>query len=320
MKNRILALALIGILGLVVSACAPRPSGGETAAMAGDDELVVDVPSLVIDVAADGSASIGGFDIEVLTGQSVNFPADPVQNLTSANVQHIGIDMHPTGMTLRVNGLPFLGSLKYDSDSLGNISSILSDLGQGSAMAGLGDLAPVIGVLTPILDKLGVGVIVKFPVSEGNEALPLLMAPVGDTMGDIENFLTSVEQTPRISVPIFIAEDGSWSVGELNQALVEGLLDAQGTLGLPPATVSMMSAGGISVLQISTTEDGLAVSINGYGLPVFTWNNGEVESLMTLQQSSSAMAGIGEVLGLVGNVLPLLQVSEVTITLVFPSM
>lgn len=313
-------LALIGILGLVVSACAPRPGGGETAAMASGDELVVDLPSLVIDVAADGSASVGGFDLAELANQSVSFPVDSVQNLTASNVQHIGIDMHPSGVTLRVNGLPFLGSLKYDSDSLGNISSILGDLAQGTALAGLGDIAPVIDGLTPILDNLGVGVIVKFPIGEGAEALPLMMAPAGNPMAEVESFLSSVEQTPRISVPIFLAEDGSWSVGELNQALVEGLLDAQGTLGLPPATVAMMSSNGISELQISTKEDGLAVSINGYGLPVFTWNNGEVESLMAFQESSSALAGMGEVLGLVGNVLPLLQVSEVNITLVFPEM
>ncbi len=319
MKNRYLVLVFIGILGLIVAGCAPRPGGGATAAMAGDEELVVDLPSLVIDVAADGSTSIGGFDLEELTGQSVAFPADAVNNLTDLNVQHIGIDLHPAGMTLRVNGLPFLGSMQFDSDSLGSISSVMGDLAQGTELTALGDLAPIVSALTPILDNLGIGVIVKFPVAQGSDVFPLIMEPMAsEGVGNVEGFLASVEQQPRISVPIFLAEDGSWSVGDLNQSLVEGLLDAQGTLGLPPATVSMMSAGGISELQISTTTDGLAISINGYGLPVFTWNNGEIESLMALQESSPTLAGVGEVLGLVSNILPLLQISDVTITLVFP--
>jgi len=101
---------------------------------------------------------------------------------------------------------------------------------------------------------------------------------------------------------------------------VEGLLGAQGTLGLPPETVAMMSRGGIGELQIRTVESGLSVSINGYGLPVFTWDNGEIESLVALQEASSTLTGIGDVLVMVGNVLPLLQVSDVTITLVFPAM
>ncbi len=322
MRKRFLGLALICILGLMVAGCAPRPGGGQTAAMAGDDELVVDLPSIVIDVASDGSTSIGGFDLEDLTGgQDVTFPAASVQDLTALNVQHIGIDMHPTGLTLRVNGLPFLGSMQYDSESLGNISSIMEDLAQGTALTALGDLAPIIGALTPVLDNLGIGVIVKFPVSAGAAPIPLLMDPMGsDTMDDVAGFLASVEQQPRISVPILLAEDGSWSVGELNQSLVEGLLDAQGTLGLPPETVALMSLGGIKELQVSTADNGLAISINGHGLPVFTWSNGEIESLMALQESAPTLAGIGEVLGLVSNILPLLQITDVTITLVFPDM
>ena len=321
MRKRFLGLALICILGLVVAGCAPRPGGGQTAAMAEDDDLVVDLPSIVIDVASDGSTSIGGFDLEDLTGQGVAFPAASVQDLTALNVQHIGIDMHPTGLTLRVNGLPFLGSVQYDSESLGNISSIMEDLAQGTALTALGDLAPIISVLTPVLDNLGIGVIVKFPVSAGAEPIPLLMDPMdSDTMDDVAGFLASVEQQPRISVPILLAEDGSWSVGELNQSLVEGLLDAQGTLGLPPETVALMSLGGIKELQVSTAENGLAISINGYGLPVFTWSNGEIESLMALQEAAPTLAGIGEVLGLVSNILPLLQITDVTITLVFPDM
>lgn len=325
MKRRFLGLVLIGILGLVGAGCAPRPGGGQTAAMAGEGELVVDLPSLVIDVADDGSTSIGGLGLDALVGAGtvdVTFPAALVNDLTTLDVQHIGIDMHPAGMTLRINGLPFLGSMQYGSEGLDNISNIMGELGQDTAlMSALGDLAPVVGALTPVLDNLGMGVIVRFPIAADAEPIPLLTDPMSSaTMEGVSGFLASVEQQPRISVPIFLAEDGSWSVGELNQALVEGLLGAQGTLGLPPETVAMMSRGGIGELQISTVENGLSVSINGYGLPVFTWDNGEIESLMALQEASSTLTGIGDVLVLVGNVLPLLQVSDVTITLVFPAM
>ncbi len=321
MKNRFRELALICILGLVVAGCAPRPGGGQTAAMAGDDELVVDLPSLVLDVANDGSTSIGGFGLGELTGgQGVTFPADSVQALAALNVQHIGIDMHPAGLTLRVNGLPFLGSMQYDSESLGNISSIMEEMAQGATLTALGDLAPIVSALTPVLDNLGIGVIVKFPVAAGAAPIPLIIEPMHSSMEGVENFLASVQQQPRISVPIFLAEDGSWSVGELNQALVEGLLDAQGTLGLPPETVAMMTLGGVKELQVNTAENGLAIAINGHGLPIFTWNNGEIESLMALQESAPTLVGVGEVLGLVSNVLPLLQISDVTITLIFPDM
>ncbi len=321
MKNWFVGLALVCILGLVAAGCAPRPGGGQTAAMAGDDELVVDLPSIVIDVASDGSTSIGGFDVEDLSGQSVAFPADSVSGLTNLNVQHIGIDMHPEGLTLRVNGLPFLGSMQYDSESLGGIANVMESLAQGAALTALGDLAPIVNILSPVVDNLGIGIIVKFPVPAGVEPIPLLMDSMsGNAIDDVEGFLANVEQQPRISVPIFLAEDGNWSVGDLDQAMVEGLIGAQGTLGLPPETVAMMSLGGVQELQVSTTDHGLAIAVNGHGLPVFTWSNGEIESLIALEQSAPALAGLGEVLELVSNIVPLLQITDVTITLVFPSM
>lgn len=318
MKKRFVVLALVGVLTLLLSACAPRPGGGQTAAMAEEGDLVVDLPALVLDVAQDGSASIGGFDVMDLIGVPVSFPADAVAELAGLNIQHISVETLPSGLTLRVNGLPFLGSMSYGGDSLHGLVHVLEDLGESSAMAALGGMAPIVGGLAPVLDNLGIGVVVKFPVAAGAEEFPLVMELSDDDGSDIGGFLDAVEQQPRISVPIMIAPDGSWSVGELEQGLVEGLVGQEGSLGLPPATVEMMSDSGISDLQISTAEDGLEISINGHGLPVFTWNNGEIESLMALQENAPAMAGIGDLLDLVSTLIPLLQVTDVTISLMFP--
>lgn len=318
MKRIIAGLGILLIAALVVSGCAPRPSGGQTAAMAGEGDIVVDLPAVVLEFAEDGTAGIGDQPLnELLANLGVlpTLPPDTIQVMMAYNVQHIQLETHPEGISLRVNGLPFLGSLTYDAERLRSTVSVLEDLGASPMLAMMQGLTPVISAMLPLLDNLGVGVIAHFPMQPGAEALPLVSEE--DMGADMAmDFLAEVDnQQPRITIPLYLASDGSWSAGEeLNQALVEALMGPQANLGLPAETVALIAGAGIEVLSIRTTMDGLAISINGNGLPIFTWNNGEVANLATID----APAPWGDVLGLVGALLPLLQVTNANISLHLP--
>ena len=59
-------LSLITIAVLVLAGCAPRAGGGETAKAATGQDLVVDLPAIVIDFNAQGEPSVGNVPIAQL--------------------------------------------------------------------------------------------------------------------------------------------------------------------------------------------------------------------------------------------------------------
>ncbi len=321
MRKLALGLFALLILSLLLAGCAPRPTGGQTAAQASPGEIVVDLPALVLDFDRDGSGSIGGIDLgELMGGDGVSLPPNALDGLADANVQHIQLDAHPAGMTLRVNGLPMLGSIAYDPERLESTMTMLNELSGSPMLAMLDDLIPVLSSLVPLLDNLGVGVIARFPVPEGMDEVPLETAMDSPApMGVVTDFLANVQQQPRISLPIVIEPDGTWGTNELEPAALLAMMGGNSDLSLPADTVAMLASSGIATVEIRTMAEGLSLAVNGYALPLLTWNQGEFQTLLSLV-SKADMEELSGLLGLVEVILPLLQVTDLDITLQFPDM
>ena len=92
----LLTVLLIGLM--MMSACAPRPTGGEGATRAGEADLVVDLPALVLDIQEDGSLSMGDIplaDLAAVAGQGdlasmVSVPADAVDTMIASGIDCMG--------------------------------------------------------------------------------------------------------------------------------------------------------------------------------------------------------------------------------------
>ena len=165
----LLTVLLVGLL--MMSACAPRATGGEIAASAAEADVAVDLPALVLDIQPDGSLSVGGLPLKELgavVGQDLsaaNLGPDTAAALASAGIQHIQIDNTPDGLLVLVNGKP-IPSLAWDGESLVTTAEVVEQVG-GPSVALLDKLLPLIG-------KMGLGVIVRAPVPEGADRLPLV--------------------------------------------------------------------------------------------------------------------------------------------------
>ncbi len=321
MRKLALGLVALLVLSLLLAGCAPRPTGGQTAAQASPGDIVVDLPALVLDFGSDGTAKVGGVALgDLMGGEGVSLPADTLADLADANIQHVQLDTHPAGISLRVNGLPMLGSIAYDPERLENLMAMLNELSGSPMLAMLDDLIPVLSALVPMLDNVGVGVIAHFPVPEGMEAIPLEM-PMDSASGmdDGTDFLAGVNQKPRISIPIVIEPDGSWGTSELEPAALLAMMGGDSDLSLPEDTVSMLASAGIASLEIRTMAAGLSLAVNGYALPLLTWDQGEFQSMLSLA-SAAGMDGMSDMLELVHVLLPLLQATDLDISLQFPDM
>ena len=311
------AITLIAVLAL--SGCAPRAGQGSVAGDA--DQLVIDLPALVLDFGMDGTpmiknAALSGL-VDALDVQlDVTVPPDMVFLMEVSNIQHIQVSNTPDGLLLLVNGRS-IPSISYKGDSLSALPGALSTFGM---------VLPMADLLFALVDQLGIGVIARFPVAPGMEEIPLYIE--GDSSAAMaakaaqEEFLAAVGTPPRINLPIFYEANGDVLIGDLSIAEMNMMTDyALAPLAMTLGQLGMARMLGISQLGISTNVDGITISIDGKALPTLDWSDGKasnlVELVTTIPLLDVAMPGMGAMLPMINQILPLVQATEFDLTLHF---
>jgi hypothetical protein len=328
LKRRLLSwLTLLSVAIIVLAGCAPRATSGLTVGQAGESDMVVDLPALVIDIDASGKPSMGNVPLAQLgatfapgTLDTLVVPADTVSMLTASNIQHIQIDNSPEGLLLLINGEP-VPSIRWDGEILSTTGGLISQLGAG---------APVLEKMLPVIANMGLGVIVRFPLQDGADAIPTYVESGAAATASREaqtQFLASVGDTaPTITLPVFYDADGSWRVGDLTEAEWSSLTSLPlHAARLTPEMVQLISDAGITEVSIYTNSDGLHVSINGSDLPYIGWADGEINHLLALSDQlglwdtlADSGMNMGEVIGIVETLLPAVQSTNTNINVYFP--
>lgn len=321
----LLSVLLIGLL--MMSACAPRATAGEGEAAAGEKDIVVDLPALVLDIQEDGSLSMGGLslaDLGAAAGQAdmlaaLSVPPDTVDAMVGSKIQHIQIGTTPEGILVLVNGKA-IPSIAWDGDALVTTAEVVDQLG----------VAPValLDKLLPLIQNIGIGVVVRAPVPEGVDALPLVSADddaAERAMSAQAEFLKAVITPPTFSVGVNYAEDGSWDIAGISKddlaSMVPGLADA---LPSDPAFIATMDGMGIDQLGVSTNEDGFFISINGKNLPYVTWADGRINNVLALAAETGMLDEVvpgmdaKALLQYVDALLPAILASQISLNINFP--
>ncbi len=324
-KRLTLWAAVLLIAALVLTGCAPRPGAGSSAAIASADELVIDMPAVVVDFASDGSASIGGTPVSELGAlagvdlSTLTLPADWVNYFTLTGVQHIAVSNGADGLTVLVNGEP-VPSLVWDENSL---------VATAETVKSLGVAVPVLEKVLPLVQKLGVGVVLRFPVQAGAEIIPFSVEGEGtaamETKAAQEEFLAAVGTPPKINLPVVYAEDGSFSVGDLTDVEWTQLTGAPWyALRLDPALIQSLTASGVTSMSFETDPEGVHVSVNGKALPYISWGSGEVKHVLDLTQQMGIWEAylpgmnVADILATVESLLPVIQTADANISIFLP--
>jgi len=301
---------------LLLAGCGPRIGGGETALHVAQSPLLVDLPALYIDYDQDGHASIGQVPVAALADL---FPVDPTRlNLTpaqiklivDANIQHLQVTNTPERLLLLINGKP-MPSLFW-----GTPASVATTDTQPQQAA----MAPL-ATLLPMVSAMGVGVVIRFPVSTGMAPIPLTPVTVDSSAAQAvqAEYLALIGEAPHLSIDVFYHADGSWTVADLDATAWQAALPLPwARLNLRTEQIEELRAGGINELILKSDREGLFVHVNGQPLPHLSWANGELNQLLLLAADGGLFR---QLLGdtptayslavTLERLLPMLQVTEI---------
>lgn len=313
MRTKRFVLLLILVLALVVtSACGPRAA---TPATATTDKtaLMVQLPAIYLDVAADGQMTLAeGSLTQVLGGLGVDLSdlsmsEENVQKFVGAQIQHLQLDNQPDGLHIFINGeaLPTLAWDAESLDSLVNVMGILDvDLGEA-------------GKLLPLLPELGFGLALRFPTT--GAARPLATGGRMATAENPNNLSAALATPPNIDLSLNYAADGSFQLLGLNPFML-GMIPAD-ALAQSPETLEGITEMGINSLSIIMRPTGLIIMLNGEPLP-YLRSESEDQLLTTIELllrfTSDDEAQTAQLLGIIRQILPALWRQGLRLSVNFP--
>jgi hypothetical protein len=321
-------LLLTFLLAAALAGCGPRAGGGELIAAAGAEDTVIDLPALYVDFAADGAASVGGTPVSQLSSlvgvdlSMLNQSPSAIAALTGLNIQHIQINNTDHGLDILVNGRK-VPSLGWDEESLSGVGALV------------GGLLPVdMAQALPLLSQTGTGVVLRFPVAAGQEALPLVDPDAEASAAAARAAVESIAAIPAIQATVQYNEDGTWTVEgrgpDEYEAIVPladfGVPRGWAVFNLRPMHIQGLRGAGVSQLNIASDAEGITIGINGSMLPTITWGEGELENVLQLAADSGLLASLTGgsmdpqmVMDLVTPILPMVRAANVNLTINFPS-
>ena len=320
------ALLMVSIFALV--GCGPRATGGSAAAIAGSDNAVVDLPAIVIDIDDEGNPSVGGLPITTVAAMAgvdaaqldqLIIPADIVSQLKDGNIQHIQIDNSIDGIIVLVNGEP-IPFFVWDETSLVTTAETLETFGVSVAL---------LDRVLPLIRTIGLAAVIRLPIADGNEPIPTVVA--GDSTAAAAaqaaqaEFLAAAGQAPKIQIVVDYAPDGTWQVGGLSQEEWSQIAPLPWeSLNLDPGLIAGAKEAGVNTVVLATNPDGIFISLNDKTLPYISWNNGEVAhtlklagQLGLLDSMMGADSDMGQLLGTIESLLPMVQASDVNMVVNF---
>ena len=341
-KRLTLWAALLLVAALIFSGCTPRTGAGSVV-VRDPDQFYVDLPAIVIDYASDGTASIGGLShmdignteapggVVLSPGMRVGLATalyglsfDPVwiRYFSAANIQHFQVNNNADGVFLLVNGRQ-IPSLVWEEGSLVATADAVNALGLG---------VPALNKVLPLVQKLDMGFVLRFPVAEGVEFIPLTgqedseeTIRAREAQAQMFSFLGI---PPTIDLPIIYHADGSWTLAELSDTEWSVLtLVPFWALRLPPSVISNLTDAGVTTVSLNTDQEGIHIGVNEISLPYLSWGSGEVQNILALVKQSglleplaSVMPGgdVYQVLDLVESMLPIIQMANANITVYLP--
>ncbi len=227
----------------------------------------LEMPDLVISFKKDGGINVMGIPLSWIPGvDDVSLEPETVARFTDGNVQHIHLDYHSAGMALLVNGQPILDFHYDDHDQLWSLLNGLSVFmgEQGEAMLSVAQK------ILPVMKKIGVEIIARFPVPEGESSIPTASDDSYTLLrrSTMVQFEYGARSAGVESFALHVAPDGSLTSGNFAFNLLQAVIPPNVELKLPVETVQSTIEAEIREVKVKTRHYGLALELNGQDDPL----------------------------------------------------
>jgi len=327
MHSKGVALWMILLLATLatLAGCGARSGGGETATASTNRSLLLDLPALIIDYDAEGKPSLGSTALAELGNvlpnavvSQLTLDKTTVDTFTAANLQHLQVSNTPSGLRVLANGQP-LPTIVWDRTALDNLTALLGKASPG-VVATLRDLLPII-------TDLGVGIVGRFPPSQGTATIPLVVQGAASNAAAAQaaeqSFVASAGSRPAIQIPVYYAVDGTWTVEGITDTEWQALTGLPfGGLRLSPGLLQDIKAAGIKSATVRADAQGIHLALDGVDFPYLSWEGGGVRTAIDLAQQFGLLRDLpldpATLDNLLATWLPAIQSSNVTIQVSFP--
>jgi hypothetical protein len=264
---------LLTMIGSVGSLLAPNSAQAFDPAARKRPGFMVALPRIDIRYDRDGIPSIGPVNpvlLDRVTGgmipsDTMRLPAGWIDYLRSTDTQHVELLQKDDGLYIWINGKR-LPNIAYDADTLRNLS-MLSERSDSLQAIGLSrNEASFVSRSLPILNRLGLNLLVHFPQRDGSA--PIEARSVKEKVlpfnGDKKPAATS-----RINIAVTYDDNGDATLLGLRESDFVAIfgVPSRELLALEPAFVADLKRRNIQHIALRSEGDGLAVRVNGKALP-----------------------------------------------------
>lgn len=247
------------------------------------------LPRVTINIAEDGSPKFFGIPtskVADVLGQdpaSFSLPAETLDLLAGADIQNVELVIRGEGIVPFVNGkaLPYI---ELDQETRDNLGTLLKLAGVDEATS-----SKLQKLLTnDIVSKLGIPIVVRFPVQAG-----VTEAPLRDK--DTLPLVDTEQQRSAVAAPLLVAhldvaldEAGVPTIAGSSMADYQNALQIAGipvdlsSARVDPAVVASLAAADVQVFQAETEPEGLYLYVNGSTLPNVAWDQERINNAIEL--------------------------------------
>ncbi|MFQ5593661.1 MAG: hypothetical protein ACE5HA_05895 [Anaerolineae bacterium] len=303
-------------LALLITACSPQATEGEVpeatlniidTAASFIPEL--DLPTLEIAYDQQGVPSVFGIkttDVYRFTGIDLSFlqlPEVYVDWFTRSDLQHFELEHTKNGLFLYANG-QLLPSVGWNAESLENGAALANMLGVQNAS--------VLQRLVPVLERLGLDIVLRFPVAPGNDPIKLHVQDMEPPA------LPDVEQPSAVvHLVVEYREDGLPSIMGLTSRDIAALTGTDLRFAeLRDFHMSYLKSMNLQNIEIETHADGLRIFVNGMELPRLAYSPEQLDALVSLY--GQMYPGYQPSPAFLYDVLMMVQQADVDLVVQFP--
>lgn len=282
--SRLWILLLVALILAVVMWFFASSRGGTTG------RTWFNLPSVPVQVDANGVASVFGFNVAAL-------PPNLVQQLQSANVQRMDVRWGNNGLNLYANGEQ-IPSLAWDNESIVVLQDVVRKT-PGVPNANL------IANALPWLRKIGGGAALNLPLAEGQSALDIPRWS-GETVLQPEQIAEPTIGPLSIN-NITFDEAGNAFIGSIPASALGA------AFALPPNVLGIINSLGVQKAGVTTDPGGLQITLDDRPLPKLAYNSAALQNVAPLLEGFLDEATMGTV----NAILPDLPGADLELTATF---